>query len=537
MSNPVNSVRIGLVVALYTFACGGSTSTGGGSDPGVSGDPGISDPELDATQAEDVLIADVDDVPDLVLDDGTADEPDIEINTGPECTKNAHCDDGDPCTNQACHNQKCLYAPVPGCCHDDDDCVTESPCNAVGSCGNGWCEYTWAPECCWAPPVFNPDTGAPWEDDEESQAYASSQCQPPTNNSCNPNPTVWCELPTGKCRHYGLPHCQDFNGPDSLDKLEWSKLDYGTSAASHWSVKSDGTLGPDGHVEFGWSPTAPLVKSVLATPVIDASSAETSGFNPEQAVTVQWRMAYKHTQEGETVTLSVVATTIGDFKNGSVLWKATIDHDIEYDLYSVKLPDPIKFSETLQIGFMVEAESTFHLDNWQIDDFLVAEGVANELKLTRLYQCETEACNLSNGAVLIENSTTGVPDLTMLVNEHYQYLLCYKDVDTNNANYNFWGRPHAYLETSPLDTPGFVTPFIFGGSSSCFTSSTGGINAMCGAGVADYYCSIDINPQGLEANQGIYHIGILGQDEWHMDPDFAKHSPFQSLNKTTVTVQ
>lgn len=89
-----------------------------------------------------------------------------------------------------------------------------------------------------------------------------------------------------------IPYLQDFNGSSALNLVLWTILDYGTAAASHWSVEPDGALGLDEHVQFSGSPALGGVKSVAATPIIDASSAQGGG-NPEQATTIQWRMSYQ----------------------------------------------------------------------------------------------------------------------------------------------------------------------------------------------------------------------------------------------------
>ena len=403
------------------------------------------------------------------------------------------CDDDDPCTVEMCVTHSCRNVfNAQGCCVDDAHCVLiandNNPCT-IEKC------------------VFNPALGT-----KECQHFYQALCS------------------------QTLPYIEHFDGSASFQEVGWKITDYGTNSLAHWIFGTGGELGPDENILFQWNPTTFLVKSVAVTPIIDASAAATSGFNPEQAVTLQWRMSYKHSQPGEPVTLRVLASADGDYENGIVIWEETLTDDLEYDLYSYALDDSLEFSETLQIGLMIETQTTFNMDSWQFDDVVLAEGVSNFLKLAKLYQCETPECNVVTSAVLVEESTTEIPSLTMVVNEHYRYILCYEDPDTNDAVYNFWGRPHSYLESSPLDTPGFIIPANMSGfGHSCYTI-TAGVNAMCGQGVADYFCVIDVDPQGLESNHGIYRIGVLGQDEWNSDPEKPKHSPFQSLNKATISV-
>ncbi|NOZ00783.1 MAG: hypothetical protein GXP54_02705 [Deltaproteobacteria bacterium] len=352
-----------------------------------------------------------------------------------------------------------------------------------------------------------------------------------------------------ECLHVFQPQCVEFlpykaafdgkkHACGSWDDLGWKVMDYGNDATKNWCVASSGTLGPDEHIRFHWSPTQSLVTSVAATPPIWASGADTSGTNPMQATTLQWRMAYRHFSPGEPVTLTVVATDDGDFANGNVIWQQTVTNDFEYGLYSSQLDNSLKFAPNLQIGFMVDtgAATTFNMDAWEIDDVLVAEGVPNQLAKTRLYKCQTNSCNLADQAVLVSETEAAVPDLTMTVSEHYRYVLCYQDLDFSSSSAPYWGWPSAFLDGPPMDQPGFVTPVDmtgFGGS--CYAVAAA-VDAMCGVGVASYFCTIDVDPGGLETNLGRQRIGVVCQDEWKPIATGNQHSPLQSLNKATLNV-
>ncbi|NOZ02449.1 MAG: hypothetical protein GXP54_11240, partial [Deltaproteobacteria bacterium] len=443
------------------------------------------------------------------------------------CLTNIQCDDGDDCTFDICTNTVCVnISKGDDCCMDASQCSDGSKCT-LDICFNHKCRNLFdLNNCC--------DT------DSWCSVYASDG-NPCTEEKCLEVDPITGErqcqsMLKGQCE-VALPYVEDFDGAGAFDLTGWTTQEYGQGdAGANWVLGEGGDLGPDRYLRFVWTPTTSLVKTVAVTPIMDASSSGSSAFNPLQATTVQWRMSYRHFDPLEAVTLRVVASSDGDLMGGAVIWEATVTTDMEYGLYSFKLPNSLKFSNTLQIGFMVDAASTFSLDDWQIDDVTVAEGVSNELVKSKVFRCYTDDCNLNNDAVLVGEAEAGIPDVTMLLSDHFKIVLCYRDLDTNSSLYPYWGRPHAFLDGSPLDNPGFMAPVdISGYGNSCYTISAG-VAGVCGAGVADSFCIIDLDPAGLESNKGSFRVGVLGQDEWTPDPAQPKHSPFQSLNKTNVNV-
>ncbi len=67
------------------------------------------------------------------------------------CTADADCDDGDPCTLEACESKSCVYVLVPdeACCQVDGDCDDGDPCTS-NTCGEDGCTTVeiGAPDCC-----------------------------------------------------------------------------------------------------------------------------------------------------------------------------------------------------------------------------------------------------------------------------------------------------------------------------------------------------------------------------------------------------
>ena len=448
--------------------------------------------------------------------------------TNPDHDINVQCDDGDPCTKEQCLGGLCKPQFDPAlCCPDNAFCVDYD--NDNNPCTDEVC-------------LLNPQTGI-------------KQCE-----------HVYVPL----C-HVEIPYIEDFDDAMGFSSVGWQAgtelTDFASGSAGNWIMGTTGELGPDQHVQFRWNPTID-VKSVAVTPVIDASSAGTSFYNPENKTTLQWRMSYTHSQPGEPVYVRVVASTDGDYENGVVLWQYDPDHDggedpllydLPYDLYSVELPAGYEISETLQIGFMIEAVSTFNMDNLQFDNIVLAEGVTNRLKKAFIYRCEDSgSCSFQNpddvvleqesgnpcvsaaecatGTECINSVCSGIPDLVMFPDHRYQYVLCYSDPDTFPTQYIAWGRPHAYLDGPPLQQASFVTPWDFTSIGDACSVNPGAVNYWCGVGVADYICVLDVDPEGSDAHVGRYTLGILGLDEWKPTGTEDAHSPFESLNKAVIHV-
>lgn len=453
-----------MLILAFVVACGGGAHNRADDSTSDSGDQGLSDQTLDTLK---------------IKDEHSSEGPETEEIVKPDCTHHGDCDDDDPCTIDECLGQKCHQVPAIGCCDIDEDCLTDSQCKGHGYCQDHRCKF-------------------------------------------------------------GIPYCQSFDGKNALESVFWTTLDYGTTAIDHWSIESAGTLGPDSHVQFVGHPTTDFVKSVIATPIINASAAAASLTNTEKVTTLQWRMAYNHSKAGETVTMSVVASENGDFASGEVVWQAVFDGDMEYDLYSVELPAGLDVSVTLQIGFLIEADSTFNMDNLQIDDIVLAEGVANRLAKAMIYRCkdptdcdillintiepELESGNpcssdteCATGTQCTDDLCTGVPDHALSLDQRSKYVLCYEDPDTVPNKYVWWGWPHAHLDSSPLHAPSFVTPEDFTGIGDACIWDPAYVDIICGAGIADYFCVLDVYPQGFVSYVGPFHMGILAHDEWHAD--------------------
>jgi hypothetical protein len=77
---------------------------------------------------------------------------------GPECTTDADCDDGDPCTDDVCLDNNCTNDPTLGVCCGNGTCESGEDCNSCladcisggggsAQCGNGVCEPSAGEDC------------------------------------------------------------------------------------------------------------------------------------------------------------------------------------------------------------------------------------------------------------------------------------------------------------------------------------------------------------------------------------------------------
>ncbi len=437
------------------------------------------------------------------------------------CIVNVDCDDGNPCTIDLCYANECSNTPRPGCCTQDSDCNDGDACTkdicVLSSCRNLADPNACCPSHAWC-------------------ATYQNDGNPCTDEKCLYDPNLGVKA----CQHVYKPLCsvscpylESFDGASTFQSVGWSIHDYGTAAKNNWFIDDTGTLGPDKHVLFTWNPTTVLVKSVNVSPLVDCSLAAVDQWNFTKSVTLEWRMAYKHYQAGQPVTLKVVATDTGDYENGIVLWQTTTDQDIEYDIFHATLPDSLKFSTQIQIGFMVQTNSTVYLDSWRFDDVKVAAGVPNNLLKVQLWRCTDATCsNINSDPTTKVSETLGAfPTLTMALTDHFRYQICYRDVDADSGAYMYYGHAHADLDPGgPLDKPGFVAPVLLVGQNSC-TTLEHQAQAYCGSEEARFLCQVDVNPQNNEAYAGVYRVGIRAFDEWGK-PE--KHSPFESLAKADI---
>jgi subtilisin-like proprotein convertase family protein len=452
------------------------------------------------------------------------------------CTVNEECDDSDSCTWDLCiYNQCYNNRKSADCCVTAADCQDNNPCT-VDTCVNSRCRNLFSTDQCCFDNAFC-----------EQNFNDGNPC---TRELCVQNPLTnlyECVHAFDATCQMGLPFVERFEAGSTFQDIGWKIVDYGTRAVQNWLLHSGsdiGFLGPDRRSMFHWHPTTVLVKSVMVSPLLDARTAQDALKNPHNKTTVQWRMVYRHAQPGTPVTLRVVATDQtsfgGNFLAGEILASWTVDTDIEYDLYSVELPNSLKFSANLMIGFMVDTgtSSTFNLESWEIDDVVVGGGVANHLLKARIYRCAPGAVNCTDGsgAQFIQEvvAPDPMPDLNMDVCEWYQIRMCFLDPDGRYTNWTAHGFPTAYLDTFPLDNVSFAGLDSLSGGT-CFTEPfavRGACDVPAQSDVGYYVCMISVKPSCNDANAGSYRVGLVSKDESRE----VSYSKFESLTKMTVNV-
>ncbi|MBM4394699.1 MAG: proprotein convertase P-domain-containing protein, partial [Deltaproteobacteria bacterium] len=487
------------------------------------------------------------------------------------CDWPTECDDGDGCTYDYCENHVCThYRKTPNCCETDQFCKDtfyENEC-WIDKCVAGTCRHLFNPaNCC------------------VNDAYCA---EPPRadNNPCTDEKCILVNPATGEreCQHIfmtdckmGLPYQETFNTAESLAKIGWSIIDFGTKAVAHWVLATIGELGPDKFLRFVWNPTTPMVQSVAYTPKLDATKANPAApdgdfYNTTKNTTLQWRMVYKHSPGGGPVTIRAVVTDDEWVSWTPLVWEKSpgvvvnaewtrpttdeddnVVYDVEYGIYSFQLPASVKFSPSLRLGFMVDTgnETTFNMDNLQVDDVRLAAGLPNRFVSAQILKCDpnksqcelpteyTKVCDTkpfgTSPAPLCDGQSgrpkvrqgEDLPELYLGACQWYKVMACFRDVDATDSTWNFYGYPAGWLEGSPLDS----TPFVFA-KGGC----TQDLGSFCptGQGAGAFMCAFEIKPACQEGHAGTYRTGIVTQDEY--DPARPQHSIFQSLTKMSVNV-
>jgi len=452
------------------------------------------------------------------------------------CNLHSECDDGNECTYDLCWNHQCTNEILNyGCCNTAEDCDDGDPCT-TDTCHLGSCRHPWNSTACCTDHAFcraNNDDGNVCTDER-------CMLDPVTDRyTCQHVYLASCKL--------GLPYVETFDGQDSFQTIGWTIANQQTDATAHWRLQTtEGSLGPDTHVAFTWDPLPTIVvKTIAITPTLDGVTAGKDGFNSKLLkTTLQFRMAYKHSAPGQIIKLKVVASDSSDLFNGLVVWEESVATDLEYRLVSVELPDAVKFSPTLKIGFMVDTTpgSTYMMDSWRIDDVKVGPGRANKFVKAKFYKCPQDgrACSPQNGQLMFQSNVPGeMPPATVDACAWTRIYMCYYDEDAYSQTWSFHGYPVSYLDGAPLDQAPFVTGAQDVGAYGFCDTLPIAVQSVCntpGNINGYYYCGIDIKPNCNEDYAGAYRAGLVSMDEYDRTGVAELHSPFESLTKFDLTV-
>ena len=139
-----------------------------------------------------------------------------------------------------------------------------------------------------------------------------------------------------------LPYRSHFTQGETVEAAGWSSILSEEGRNDGWTISTslDGP-GPDNFARFGDITPATSMTAGLVSSCLDASTCE----NAEDGVTtVQWRMAYHHSDPENPVTLKVLATENDDYENATVLWSMETAADIEFDIYTAQIPADLQYS-------------------------------------------------------------------------------------------------------------------------------------------------------------------------------------------------
>lgn len=128
---------------------------------------------------------------------------------GPECSVDADCDDGNPCTTGSCVSGSCVHDPVANCCgngtceagEDCTSCSTDCATGTAAACGNGICETADGEDCTNCPADCNGvTTGRPFN---RYCCGSDATCADPrctgNGNTCTDQPGVGSCCGDGVC--------------------------------------------------------------------------------------------------------------------------------------------------------------------------------------------------------------------------------------------------------------------------------------------------------------------------------------------------
>lgn len=441
------------------------------------------------------------------------------------CVLAEDCDDGDVCTSESCVNNQCVHTQIDNCCHDDSDCDDHNPCT-TNRCVWHECRYFFNPDgvCCRTASDCN----------QNSNPCIETQC---INKRCVDTPKSVCNTQ--------IPYEETFDHPEntSMDRLSFigyhvtdypydpptdpTKTDTMVPDKEHWVVTdtpNDFDVGPDQFAMFKWNPKIHKVKTVMAGPVLDCTVSNNS-WNGSQQTYLEWTQSYSHRDASHSVVLEVVASQDGDFENAPILWQKTVNDDLPFSIEKAPLPDGMKYSSHVQIGFFVKTADTFYMKAWHIDDVILSPGTPNYVWRSSVRECPV-GDNLCRNSQPVEEDTNHneVPDIGMYVNQFYRIWVDVQEPDYSGGTLYYL--PVGGFLGAPFDKPSFVylTKNMDGDQHvGCFRLT---------AYDHLFRCMFDINPNGVASTAGEYTLGYLVKDD-NKGGVFSLH---ESLSRIHLTV-
>ena len=472
------------------------------------------------------------------------------------CTLPDQCEDNNPCTFNMCVNYACVFPRTNStCCTQDSECDDGNPCTD-DSCVTllNSCRHIQNERCC----------------------YSDNDCKVTADDN-NPCTDEICMIDSGSglwvCGHrydqycaVNVPYVQDFENIVGLAEIGWTIKDTpgysSTTSPNHWYVTTQGQLGHtddpadplDGPDEqsflFSYAPTTLMVQAKAMTPFLNATKADPSlgvngdKYNKTKNTTLQWRMAYRHSQPGGTVTLKVLASA-DNFNSSEVVaeW-IDLDQDIPYTLFSRQLSANLNFAPNLKIGFLIDTATTFNMESLEIDDVKVAAGLPNTYLKSMIKLCpDTGDCTPTNSTLVVQSTaeqSPEIPTITSTVNQKYRLYLCMVDPDAFYSTWNESGNPAAFLDGAPMDAPAFIKASSGVGQAFACENNASIVQAVCGTPASSttgyFFCGVDLAPEGNVDFAGTYQSALVVRDEYDPTGLLTFHSPLETQIKWKTNV-
>jgi hypothetical protein len=396
----------------------------------------------------------------------------------PACKTHADCDDGNVCTVNLCDPSQntCTGVLSPNCCTEDVHCDDSDPCTDDKCILNACRNFAVAGNCCL--------------DDNWCQANADDG-DPCTNARCmvDQGRRVCRNAFELSCQR-ALPQSWSFDGAATVEDVAWTNLAYGPNVG--WETATAGVLGPDAHLR--WPDRTDVdtgIWSVVLSPEMDATMSKTNGFNVQQTTTVQFRVSHAAVAASPGTALKVYATL--DKTPTEPLLVFPADQAVNR-LVTLTLPEPYWAAAGLQIGFMIRSAIGESTGTWDVDDVVVASGVANEPVKSLVYVCPAtgcgaaERCDVNTATRQTEFAAGELVDWSMGPCDSAAVVTCHRDADATVSVWNFFGFPAVgpftwFLATSPG----------LGGGYGCQTLPVA-VQDRCGAD-ATFYCQMQVSFQ------------------------------------------
>lgn len=445
------------------------------------------------------------------------------------CAGNLACDDGDPCTYDTCWSFTCRNPPKSGnCCTTDAACDDHDPCTR-DFCALGTCRHL-------------PDTGACCLDDAWCRAHFDDD-DPCTDETCRADPITGSRrcvrTPAVPCRR-AIPYAEDFDGGRDLDALGWRPRVAGAIGPLAWRIGETDLPAPAPHLTAAPGALGPGGRAVVMTPLLDTTPAAWDVANPDRITTAQWQLSWTQGPAPSPAMLTVGATDVSD-PDGPVLWQAAVGRDLPAALYSVPLPAPLDVSHGVSLLFRVDAPEGGGMvaGTLRVDDVRVAAGVPNRPYRIRTFRCpEAGPCTPASATPDADLPMDAPASLALAACDRALVLVCAEDTDAYYGTWNYFGYPGAAVAGAPFAAADFVRP-IEGVTESggCGTLDLA-VRGLCGPGPRGspgaFYCGFEIAPGCDASTIGTHRVGLRVLDEW--TPGKRAHSPFESLTPVELVV-